>query len=203
VYPACDVQNKYDSAAIILRTDDPLELVGYSPRYLSPDFRYLLENNNPLEVQVSVERVNQDAPLNLRLLCKMIAPWPDGFQPCSEKPFQPLAQYPDQIAQPEAYSHRPAVYPVPASRGDAGLLASEKSNGLADRLPAGQVPGGTEKPLNNHQFGAGKKQNAAHQLKDHGATNKVTPAGRNAAGLKVKFPSGKSWKVQVKSTGSS
>jgi hypothetical protein len=217
VYLAWDVQNKYDSAAIILRTDDPVELIGYSPRYLSPDFRYLLEKNNPLEVLVTVERVNQDAPLNLRLLCKLVAPWPAGFQPCSEENFQPLAEYPDQeelrppeayvaqskasVAQSEASSHSPVVYPVPESQGDARLLASEKSNGLVDRLPAGLVPGSTEKPLNNYQHGAMEKKKADHQLRDHGATVKVTPVSRNAASLKVKFPSGKSWKVQVKSTG--
>lgn len=96
-----DPQNMYDPMAIALRTDNPVEIVGYCPRYLSPDFRELLRRNSPEYVMVSVERVNTDAPLNLRLLCKIIAPWPDKFEPCSAEEFMPLADYRDKMKKGE------------------------------------------------------------------------------------------------------
>ena len=93
LFLARDMQNRYDSKAMALRTDDPVEFVGYCPRYLAPDFWQLLEKNRAMDVLVTVERVNEDAPLNLRLLCKLVAPWPTGFQPCSDDKFKPLVEY--------------------------------------------------------------------------------------------------------------
>jgi len=69
-----DIQNSYDPMALALRTDDPVEMVGYCPRYLSPDFYELLEKTRTIDIEVSVERANVDAPFQLRLLCKIVAP---------------------------------------------------------------------------------------------------------------------------------
>jgi hypothetical protein len=96
-----DPQNMYDPMAIALRTDDPVQVVGYCPRYLSQDFHELLYRNRPVDVIVSVERVNTDAPLNLRLICRIIAPWPDKFEPCSSEEFMPLADYRGKMKQGE------------------------------------------------------------------------------------------------------
>jgi hypothetical protein len=41
-------------------------------------------------INLSVERVNRDAPLQNRLLCRMRACWPDGFLPCSGEEFLPI-----------------------------------------------------------------------------------------------------------------
>ena len=90
LFLALDEQNRHDRYAVLLRTDDSVELVGYSPRYLGRDFRGLLKENGPRDVLVTVERVNREAPLNLRLLCKLLAPWPDGFEPCSDNSYKPL-----------------------------------------------------------------------------------------------------------------
>lgn len=97
LFLAHDLQNMYDPMAMALRTDDPVEFIGYCPRYLSRDFEELLRKNNPMDVVVTVERVNRDAPLNLRLLCKIISPWPKDFQPCSEDTFKPLAGYSNEV----------------------------------------------------------------------------------------------------------
>ncbi|HEV3417251.1 MAG TPA: hypothetical protein VG056_10570 [Pirellulales bacterium] len=35
-------------------------------------------------------RVNPDAPLQNRVLCRMRGCWPDGFQPCSGDDFLPI-----------------------------------------------------------------------------------------------------------------
>lgn len=88
-----DIQNRYDPMALALRTDDPVEMVGYCPRYFSPDFYELLEKTRTMDIKVSVERINVDAPFHLRLLCKIVAPWPEGFQPCSDEEFKPLVEY--------------------------------------------------------------------------------------------------------------
>lgn len=86
-----DIQNQHDAMALLLRTDDPISVVGYCPRYYSGEFSRLLESVSPDRVHVSVAQVNPDAPMQLRLLCKLSAPWPANFSPCSMDQFQPLA----------------------------------------------------------------------------------------------------------------
>ncbi len=92
LYLMLDPQNSYDPWAIVLRTDDPIALVGFCPRYFAQTFRFLLERCDPKAVKIVVERVNHDAPIQLRLLCHLTAPWPEGFRPCAEDLYEPLAQ---------------------------------------------------------------------------------------------------------------
>lgn len=88
LYLMHDMQNEVDPFAIAFRTGDPTSLVGYCPRYLSQDFRQVIADAN--EVEVSVERVNSDAPTQLRLLCSLKAPWPEEFRPCEGGDYAPL-----------------------------------------------------------------------------------------------------------------
>lgn len=90
LYLVPDPQNEWDRNAIMLRTSDPVYSIGYCPRYLSQDFSALLKNANVDNVKVSVKKVNKDAPLSLRLLCQIVAPWPVGFRPCGQEDFTPL-----------------------------------------------------------------------------------------------------------------
>ncbi len=90
---AHDMQNKHDAHAMALRTDDPVEFVGYCPRYLAPDFLELLNRNNPMDTVVTVVRVNKGAPLDLRLSCKLVTPWPESFEPFSYEEFEPLVEH--------------------------------------------------------------------------------------------------------------
>jgi hypothetical protein len=90
LYVMVDVQNARDPQAVALRSDDPIALVGFSPRYFAKDFRRLLEHCSPETVKVVVERVNHDAPVQLRLLCRFTAPWPEGFRPCADEAYEPL-----------------------------------------------------------------------------------------------------------------
>lgn len=87
-----DVQNQHDRNAVAVRTDDPVTIVGYTPRYIAEDVAKLIAFNNE-ETSLTVERVNMDAPLQMRLLCKLRAPWPRGFSPCSQSEFEPLESY--------------------------------------------------------------------------------------------------------------
>jgi hypothetical protein len=92
LFLALDPQNKWDKNAMMIRTDDPVYTIGYCPRYLNQDFKKLLEKNNVYDVVVSVKKVNKDAPLNFRLLCKIEAPWPEEFRPCDQEDFEPYEQ---------------------------------------------------------------------------------------------------------------
>lgn len=86
-----DLQNPFDRHAIAIRSNSTV-ILGYSPRYLSCDFNELLKKCDLEDVVVSVEQVNLDAPLQLRLLCQIEAPWPASFKPCSTENYFPLAK---------------------------------------------------------------------------------------------------------------
>ena len=91
LFPMHDRQNPADPNAVLLRTGDPMSFAGYCPRYLADDFLKLLEASaDPNDVEVSIERVNRDAPPQMQLLCKVQAPWPQGFEPFSGEEFQPI-----------------------------------------------------------------------------------------------------------------
>ncbi len=87
LYIMQDVQNTIDRFALMLRTDDPVELMGYCPRIYTKDINTLIQKNGALNVKVVIEKINYDAPLQFRLLCKLEANWFDGFIPFSDKEF--------------------------------------------------------------------------------------------------------------------
>jgi hypothetical protein len=87
-----DVGNQADPQAVALRTaEGDRVLLGYVPRYLAADVWTLLRECSPEFVTVIVERVNRDAPMQQRLLCRMQACWPAGFTPCSGEAFQAIS----------------------------------------------------------------------------------------------------------------
>lgn len=91
LYLLKDLQNNHDEMALLLRTADPVMLVGYVPRYYSTEFTHLIELVGPNAVKVTVEKVNPDAPIQYRVLCKLSAPWPEQFTPCSEGLYEVLS----------------------------------------------------------------------------------------------------------------
>jgi len=79
-------ENPVDPFAIAIEAQGaPL---GYAPRYLAHELTRLMRECPNDSVRVFVHRVNPDAPFQQRLLCRMQACWPDGFQPCSGEEFQ-------------------------------------------------------------------------------------------------------------------
>ncbi|WP_164103571.1 HIRAN domain-containing protein [Candidatus Laterigemmans baculatus] len=78
---------KDPNAVAIFAHGTPL---GYVPRYLAADVRHLLEECPTNEVRLFVQRVNQDAPMQQRLLCRLRACWPADFQPCRGEEFEPI-----------------------------------------------------------------------------------------------------------------
>ena len=93
LYPMLDFCNPTDGNAVALRAENERVLLGYVPRYLAHDVWKLHQNSGAELMQVFVNRVNHDAPLQQRLLCRMHARWPAGFEPCSGEEFQPCLLY--------------------------------------------------------------------------------------------------------------
>ena len=85
-----DVCNPHDHHAVAVRTDLERTMIGYVPRYLAKDVCELLRNCEPVYINLFVQQVNRDAPMQQRMLCRMQACWPDGFRPCSGPDFQPI-----------------------------------------------------------------------------------------------------------------
>lgn len=92
LYLMLDVQNDFDRMAVALRSEQPKVIVGYVPRYFAVDFRRLLTGVKQATVNVLVEGINREAPVQLRLLCRISAEWPKGFRPCSGRDFEPISK---------------------------------------------------------------------------------------------------------------
>jgi hypothetical protein len=85
-----DPANEYNPRAVLLRVSDGRQ-VGWVPDYLVEHIHELRDLNHA-EPSVTVEHVNDEsAPPHLRLLCRLDAPWPSGYEPFSDARFQPLA----------------------------------------------------------------------------------------------------------------
>lgn len=87
LYLLKDIQNVNDEMALLLRTDDPVTIMGYVPRYYAAEFSNLINIVGARDITVTVEKVNHNAPIQYRVLCKFTAPWPDNFQPCQTGPY--------------------------------------------------------------------------------------------------------------------
>lgn len=91
LYLMQDIQNSSDDMALLLRTGDPVSLVGYVPRYYSAEFTRLISLVGGDATKVTVEKVNPDAPIQYRVLCKLTAPWPKQFQPCQSGSYEVIS----------------------------------------------------------------------------------------------------------------
>lgn len=65
-----DHQNANDDRAVLIRADDPAEIVGYCPRYLAGNVKNLLEKDSA-SVDVVVEALAKEAPANYQLMCRL------------------------------------------------------------------------------------------------------------------------------------
>ena len=85
-------QNPRDPQAmmVLAATAGDGEKIGYVPRYLAQDIGDLYNQCGQEAATVWVERVNHTAPLQQRVLCRMNACWPQGFQPCGRDEFVPI-----------------------------------------------------------------------------------------------------------------
>ncbi|ELY4321608.1 HIRAN domain-containing protein [Cronobacter turicensis] len=86
-----DIQNSYDHAAVIIRADSPAEIVGYCPRYFARDIKNMLLDEVS-SINLSVERISDDAPHNYRLLCKVSGKVSTAYvnRMCMQEEFLPV-----------------------------------------------------------------------------------------------------------------
>ena len=92
LYLQADFQNLADAQALSLRTAAKLH-VGYLPRYLVPDAWELFAGQEVCgwNIEVTVAQINPPpAPIQQRVLCRMMACWPDGFEPYASKTYLPI-----------------------------------------------------------------------------------------------------------------
>jgi hypothetical protein len=83
-------RNLHDSNAVaIFAHNEPL---GYIPRYLAPDVKFLLERCGESDVKLYVDRINHDSPMQQRLLCRLDACWPEDFHPCGGDEFKLISE---------------------------------------------------------------------------------------------------------------
>lgn len=92
LYLMKDMQNRFDSNAMAIRAENPPILLGYCPRYLAKDLNDLFIHIKQDEIDLVAKRVNSNAPTQLRLLLELTSPWPDGFNPCSGRLYEPLTR---------------------------------------------------------------------------------------------------------------
>ncbi|WP_112135641.1 HIRAN domain-containing protein [Marinomonas primoryensis] len=79
LYACLDIQNEFDNNAVLLRTQNPPELLGYIPRYLSLElFSILKEDQNTLSF--SAELISNEAPESYKLLCRVKGKLPTELQ---------------------------------------------------------------------------------------------------------------------------
>ena len=91
LYLMKDLQNPYDSTALLLRSDQPITLVGYAPRYFSNEFSTLTNLLGAEEIGITVDAVNPSAPLQFRVRCLLECDWPNDFSSCATDQYRLLA----------------------------------------------------------------------------------------------------------------
>lgn len=82
--------NEHNPRAIVTRASDGRQ-VGWVPDYLVDHVHDLRELNGEEPLATVVHVNTRDVPSHLRLLCRLTAPWPEGYEPLSGPDFQLLA----------------------------------------------------------------------------------------------------------------
>lgn len=120
-----DPTNEVNGRALLLAGDDH-EQIGWVPDYLV-EHLHELRHYNGADPTVTVEHVNgPDTAPHMRVLCRVIAPWPAGYEPFHSIEFQPVISLDEPASGPE-----PATDPAPERLAD--LLADAVEAGGTDR----------------------------------------------------------------------
>ena len=95
------MENDFNPRAVLLATSwgattGPTPRVGWVPEYLLDTVHELRQLVGAMAVVVSAEHVNPPRVVShmrllCRLLCRLTAPWPKGYQPMSDGEFEPIS----------------------------------------------------------------------------------------------------------------
>jgi hypothetical protein len=89
--PLLDVKNPVDPTAVALRGKEGTVIVGYVPTFYANDlYRILRHEDDAQDAKIRVRRINLDAPIQLRLLCRFTAQVGEGFRTLDTDDHQPL-----------------------------------------------------------------------------------------------------------------
>ena len=85
-----DSDNEKNPRAILIAIPEGT-CVGWVPDYLVDTVHELRDLTGETAVSITAEHVNTpDVAPNMRLICRLTAPWPDNFEPLSGKDFLPI-----------------------------------------------------------------------------------------------------------------
>ncbi|MBA5248347.1 MAG: hypothetical protein FE834_02250 [Gammaproteobacteria bacterium] len=91
IFLCADLENPQDENALILRTEDPVEIVGYCPKFFAKDFKKLFDLSKS-SFTIKIKKVNKNAPKQLELLCEITCDWHKDFSPFLEDKFKSINQ---------------------------------------------------------------------------------------------------------------
>lgn len=84
-----DPDNEVNPRAVLMSSRTG-ERVGWVPDYLV-DLIHELRDPFGVDARITAEHVNgETTPPHMRLLCRLRAPWPNGYEPLSAPEFQPI-----------------------------------------------------------------------------------------------------------------
>ena len=84
-----DPDNEVNPRAMLM-SNRTGQTVGWVPDYLV-DMIHELRDSFGIDVEITAMHVNPETtPPHMRLLCRLLAPWPDGYEPLSAPEFQPI-----------------------------------------------------------------------------------------------------------------
>ncbi|MGA0532957.1 HIRAN domain-containing protein [Hansschlegelia sp. KR7-227] len=91
LFPMLDVCNPFDNDAVALRLRDGGLIIGYVPIFYSPVISNILRDETSRRTcRIEIVRCNDDAPNQLKILCKITADVPINFDPASAEEQQPV-----------------------------------------------------------------------------------------------------------------
>lgn len=91
--PLLDVKNPVDPNAVAFRTTDDFRLLGYLPAFYAGDVRSILANPSLAKsTKIFVVKNNKDAPIQLRLLCRIEAVVDQNFISLNSEVHRPLLE---------------------------------------------------------------------------------------------------------------
>ena len=84
-----DPDNEINPRAMLM-SNRTGQTVGWVPNYLV-DMIHELRDSFEIDIEITAAHVNPETtPPHMRLLCRLLAPWPDGYEPLSAPEFQPI-----------------------------------------------------------------------------------------------------------------